>query len=278
MGTDNATDVRKELICSDKFEEALNEGVSKHNEITGTLKSRNRDNYGLFYDIMLKSRTDIQEILEKRKRMRTAAEQEEVKRFNDRTKRQYRFVKDMVFVGEDDSMDESGVTNRLPKKLVQLVEKLDAVVAVLSYIGHDEFEDELKKRGIAFKYEPLERQSDVFQNELVKRDVIGVFDSCCAIQKEVDAKKVEISESIFETSVPQELRYDKDMNPIGIKPSDFGKMVSIKAKIEKAKTDETKDKAVSAADTMSEEKTFDITRSEILRAKYLEMSSDTERW
>jgi hypothetical protein len=266
----------KELICSEDFENALNEGVSKHNEITGTLKSRNKDNYEIFYDIMLKSRSDIQSIMEKKKKDRTAAEQEEVKKFNLKTKNQYKFVKDMIFINEDESMDSEGVSNHLPKKLVQIVDKLNAVVAVMSYIGHTELEKELEKCGIVLKYKTLEEISDVFQNEYVKEDVVNVFNSSCRIQKEIDDKKTEISEVIFENSVVPELRYDKDINPSGIKQSDFGKLVSIKAKIEKAKTEDSKAKAEETANNMSEEKTFDITRSEILRAKYMEMTESAE--
>jgi hypothetical protein len=266
----------KELICSEDFENALNEGVAKHNEITGTLKSRNKDNYEIFYDIMLKSRSDIQSILEKKKKDRTAAEQEEVKKFNLKTKNQYKFVKDMIFINENESMDSEGVSNHLPKKLVQIIDKLNAVVAVMSYIGHTELEKELEKCGIVLKYKTLEEISDVFQNEYVKEDVVNVFNSSCRIQKEIDDKKTEISEVIFENSVAPELRYDKDINPSGIKQSDFGKLVSIKAKIEKAKTEDSKAKAEETANNMSEEKTFDITRSEILRAKYMEMTESAE--
>lgn len=262
----------KRLICSEKFDDALAEGVTRLNEIEGSLKSRNKDNYSLFYDLMLKSRTDVQSALYRRKRERTAEESELVKRFAAETKSQYKFVKDMVFVPEAESMDENGLPNRLPKKLVQLVERISAVAALLKYIGHGEFEDELGKRGIGLVYKTLEEQSPAFENEHVKEDVKGVFDAVCGIQKEIDRKRTEISEEVFECSVPQELRYDKDACPCGIKPSDFGKLVAVKAKIEKAKTDESMAKAVGTANTMSEEKTFDIARSEILRAKYMDLS------
>jgi len=266
----------KELICSDEFENALNEGVIKHNEITGSLKSRNKDNFDLFYDIMLRSRGDIQSILDKKRKFRTPSEEEEIKKFNNKTKQQYKFVKDMIFINEEDRNDSDGVSNHLPKKLVQVIEKIDAVVALLKYIGHTEFEDELNKRGITLKYDTLEKVSEVFQNDMIREDVVNVFNSSCSIQKEIDDKKLEISEVIFENSVVPELRYDKDLNPSGIKQSDFGKLVTIKAKIEKAKTEESKTKAEETANNMSAEKTFDITRSEILRAKYMEMSEPTE--
>lgn len=264
--------VCKELICSEDFENALSEGVSKYNEIDGSLKNRNKDNYALFYDIMLKSRTDVQSALDKKKRNRTAEENELVKKFTVDTKMRYKFVKDMIFLGEDEELDENGQPNRLPKKLVQLADRLGAVVATLAYIGHGELEEELAKRGISLSYKTLEETSEVFENEDVKANVKSVFDTVCGIQKDIDATKTEISEVIFENSVCQELRYDKDLNPSGIKPSDFAKLVSVKAKIEKAKTDENREKAEETANATAEEKTFDITRSEILRAKYLEMS------
>lgn len=264
--------VCKELICSEDFENALSEGVTKYNEIDGSLKNRNKDNYAFFYDIMLKSRTDVQSALDKKKRDRTAEENELVKKFAADTKMRYKFVKDMIFLGEDEELDENGRPNRLPKKLVHLADRLGAVVAMLAYIGHGELEDELAKRGISLKYKTLEETSEVFENEDVKADVKSVFETVCGIQKDIDATKTEISEVIFENSVCQELRYDRDLNPSGIKASDFAKLVSVKAKIDKAKTDENREKAEETANATAEEKTFDITRSEILRAKYLEMS------
>lgn len=264
--------VCKELICSEDFENALNEGVSKYNEIGGSLKSRNKDNYAFFYDIMLKSRTDVQSALDKKKRNRTAEENELVKRFVADVKSQYKFVKEMIFLCSDEEADADGLPNRLPKKLTQLVDKIAAVASMLAYIGHGEFEEELGKRGITLKYRSLEETSEVFENEDVKADVKSVFETSCRIQKEVDDTKTEISEVIFENSVCQELRYDRDLNPYGIKASDFAKLVSVKAKIDKAKTDENREKAEETANATAEEKTFDITRSEILRAKYLEMS------
>ncbi len=268
--------VCKELICSEDFENALNEGVSKYNEIDGSLKSRNKDNFSFFYDIMLKSRNDVQSALDKRKRERTAEENELIKKFAADTKSQYKFVKDMIFLCSDEEADADGLPNRLPKKLTQLVDKIAAVASMLAYIGHGEFEEELGKRGISLKYKTLEETSEVFENEDVKADVKAVFDTSCRIQKEVDDTKTAISEVIFENSVCQELRYDKDLNPSGIKPSDFTKLVSVKAKIDKAKTDETKEKAEETANATAEEKSFDIARSEILRVKYLEMSESKE--
>jgi len=265
---------QKKLICSDDFERALSSGSERNIEIDGTLKSSNRSNYEIFYDIMLRSRNDIQSILDKKKKDRTPAENELLAAFKKNTSSQYKQVKEMIFIDEEDSLDDDGVSVKISKKLSQLVSRLSNVAAMLKYLGHSELETELDKLGVKLSYRKLEDVSDVFSNDAIHTTLNEVFESACNIQKQINDKKREIKETIFEFEVPKMLQYDKETNPSGIKSTDFAKLVQIQTKKLKAQSDEAKDKVDMQATAEAENKHCDSIRSEILREKYMSLMEE----
>ena len=97
----NIVDYQKRLICSDAFEKALASGSERNIEIDGTLKSRSKSNYETFFDIMLRSRTDIQSILDKKKKQRSAQENEALAAFKRTTSLQYKQVREIIFIDEE---------------------------------------------------------------------------------------------------------------------------------------------------------------------------------
>ena len=269
-------DYQKKLICSDAFEKALASGSERNIEIDGTLKSRSKSNYETFFDIMLRSRTDIQSILDKKKKQRTAQENEALAAFKRTTSLQYKQLREIIFIDEDESLDEDGVTAPFSKKLVKLVDNIANVTKLLKYIGHSEFEGELAKRGISLSYTKLEDESECFENDAIRESVVSVFDSACNIQKDINTKKREITDEVFPLAVPTALQYDKDMNPSGIKPSDFNKLVQLQTKKIKALSEEAKDKFGRQATTEAENKHYDSIRNEVLREKYMALMDDDE--
>lgn len=258
--------LQKTLINSDDFDKAILNGIEIKDEIDGPIKTRNRNNYDLFFDIMLKSRTDIQSILDKKKKYRTDSEIATYKKFLKETKAQYKLVKDMIFLCENDKLNEDGTDNTIPKKLTKLVDTLSAVHSMLKYIGNTMLDDELTKRGIKVISKSMEEQSEVFENDMVKKDVKTVFEQTCNIQADIEAAKRKIVEDIYTSMVPNELQYDKNTNPAGIKDSDFDKLVGIKYNIIKSERadDDAKEKANDKAASEAEKKTFDIARNETI--------------
>ena len=65
------TENKTELIKSEAFENALVSAANLKMENLTSVKTRNKDNYSRFYDIMVMSRRDIQSILDRRKKDRT---------------------------------------------------------------------------------------------------------------------------------------------------------------------------------------------------------------
>lgn len=267
-------DAKKELICSDSFQAALDNASATSLEINGTLKTNNKTNYEVFYDIMLKSRTDIEEILDKKKKNRTPAEEEEVKKFKKQTSSKYKQVREMIYEPKGDSLDDNGVTKPLPKKLAALIDRFANVYQILKYIGHNELEEELKRRGISVVATPLENVSDVFQNDAIHQSINEVFETACKIQGSIDDAKSEIEDVIFPSQVPVELQYDKSLNPSGIKMSDFNKLIALQVKKMRAMTDDAKEKVDEQLENAAVAKHCDMVRSEVLREKYMIMGGD----
>lgn len=262
----NTENIQKTLINSEVFDNALTSGSKIKDEIDVAIKTRNKNNYNIFFDILLHSRTDIQSILDKKKKNRTDEENDIYKKFVKETKTKYKLVKDMLFISEDDKLNADGTENTISKKLAKLVDTLSSVHALLKYIGCNTLDEELQKRGIRVISKSMEEQSEVFENELVKKDVNGVFEQTCLIQSDIEEAKRKITEDIFSSMVPSELQYDKNTNPTGLKGSDFDKLVSIKhsiIKAEKSDNDE-KEKVNDKVTVEAEKKTFDIARNETI--------------
>jgi hypothetical protein len=264
----------KELIVDSDFDMALCTGAETKNHMQTVIKQRNKDNVDVLYDIFLRSRSDIQTILDTKAKNRTDADKAKLKEFKKSVHDKYKMVREMLLVDVDDELTDEGVTNKLPKKLVALVDKLANVVQLMKYIGHTELEDELVKRGIHLSYDNLENTSDVFSNENIHNDVCDVFERSVDIAKDMRNGDDTIKVTIFENNVPTELRYDKDINPVGIKPSDFSKLVSLKLKEIQSVTEQGKAKLDNAVSKASAEKTYEMARAEIIRQKVMTMTPE----
>ena len=264
----------KKLITEDGFDEALGNGAERQEYITGVLKKQHKANFDTLFDVFVRSRPDIQEILDKKAKQRTAADKDALKAFKKEMSAKFRLVKGLLFIPDADRLDENGIERKLSKKLVRLVEQISAVVQLLDYIGHSELEDELKRRGISLKYCKLRDEHEVFDNERVEETVKGVFESALGTEKAIDDGKNVISVDIFENEVAPELRYDKEMNPVGIKPSDFKKLVVLKHKELQVLTEEARAKVNDAVTKASSEKTFEMARAEVVREKVMTMKLD----
>lgn len=271
--------IAEELILSEDFDRALEGGADIKSEINGTMKQRVKNNYDMFYDIMLLSRPDIQSICDKKKKDRTANETDELKNFIKLTKRQYRFVKDMMFLSEDERKNDDGTTNSVPKKVVQLVERLSATYAILKYIGCHTLDDELLKNKIGVSAVPLEMRSEVFENERIRESMKDIFDESCKIYGDIDNAERKIREDIFVNMVPGALQFDKDTNPSGIKDSDFKKLVNVKYKMlksEKSGDEDAREKASEKVMDEAEKKTFEIERNKTIRVGLIALGAESE--
>jgi len=252
---------RKELICGEEFEKALVQAANLKKEIETSCKSRNKDNYSRFYEMMLMSRKDIEEINGKRKRDRTDEDNAKLKEFKKTTSRTYRLVCDLIVPEDLEEGEES--------KFQKMTAKIISVVRMLDFLGHHEIEDEFKKAGMEISFKKL-AEEDAFQNENVASNMKDVFEVGKKIREEIKDNTEAITEDVFQ-SVPQDLQYEKSTNPTGIKSGDFSKLVDLKVKLMMANDDDQKEKVGDQAETMASDKEFEIAKQRILQSKYLDL-------
>lgn len=272
----NTESEHEKLILSEDFDRALEGGADIKSEIHGVMKQRAKSAYERFHELMLMSRDDIQAICDKRKKDRTPAEAEELKKFIKWTKMQYKCIKDMTFLSEEEKVDDNGVSNTVPKKVVQIADKIAAAVALLRYIGNPTLEDELSKRGVEVCVKNLEDISETFANENVRKDMISIFDDSNRIWTEIDDAERKIKEDIFVNMVPAHLQFDKQTNPSGLRDTDFKKLVEVKYRLLKSEQGdaEAKEKASEKAMDEAEKKTFEIERNKTIRTGLIALGAE----
>lgn len=255
---------KTDLILSDEFEKALVSAAEIKNNNISTCKSRNKNNYVQFYDLMLASRQDIQSILDMKKRNRSDDDNNKVKAFKKEVSQTYKQVCDLL-VPED--LEEGELS-----KIQKMVQKITTVLKMLDYLGDNRIEDEFKKSGIALKYKKLSEE-EVFSQSHIKENIECIFNNGKSIKEDIDRNNEEIKTNIYENSVPVDLQFDKSMNPTGIKSSDFCKLVDLKAKLLQAQDDEAKEKVSEKASDMARDYLMQNRRNEILNQKLNELAA-----
>lgn len=258
-------DIKKELISGEDFENALVSAADVKNQQLSLCKSRNKNNYMQFYDLMLASTPDIQHLLETKKRNRSDDDNNKIKNFKKGVSQTYKQVCDLLVPEELEEGEES--------KIQKMVKKVTTVLKMLEYLGNMEIEKEFEKSGIKLSYKKLSEE-DVFSQDHIKEQVVAIFENGKTIKEDINRNNDEIKTNIYENFVPPDLQYDKSMNPTGIKASDFCKLVDLKSKMMLVKDDEDKkEKLEDQLSDLASDYTFQNAKNEIIRTKLMEFES-----
>lgn len=252
------------LILSDEFEKALISAAEIKNNNISMCKTRNKDNYIQFYELMLASRRDIQSILDMRKKNRTDDDNNKVKSFKKEVSATYKQVCDLLIPEELEDGE--------PSKIQKMVQKITSVLKMLDYLGDNRIEEEFKKSGIELKYKKLSEE-EVFSQSHIKENIECIFNNGKNIKEDINKNNEEIKTNIYENSVPSDLQFDKSMNPTGIKSSDFCKLVDLKAKLLQAQDDDAKEKISEKASDMAGDYLMQNRRNELLNQKLNELAA-----
>lgn len=250
---------REELIKGEDMDKALLEAAEVRKNILTTYRDQDKSNMDQFYETVFNSRADVREIADKRKKDRSDEENAMLKAFAKDTRRSYKMVCDMLTPEE--------VEEGKPTKVQKLVDRIALVYDYLKYVGADELEREFAKRGLEIRSVPLEERSPVWADERVRENIKNVFAAGKKVRENTIADTNVILEEIFTSAVPQELVYEKDSNPVGLKRGDWAKLVDFKTKLVMAKEEEQREKIEDQANTLAEEKQFDQERARLMQAK-----------
>ena len=256
-------DSRTKAILGDDFSKAIDSAAELKKETLTLCKSRNRNNYDHFYQLMVASNREIQSILDMKPKDRKEAEKDILKKFKKDVSATYKGVCDLISEEDLEEGEES--------KVQKLVRKVALVVKMLDYIGHSELEDEFSRYGISLEYEKLET-NETFEDENIREDIKGIFSNGKSIKEDIDRKNSSIKEEIFENSVPQELQFEKSTNPTGLKSSDFCKLVAMRTRYLMAQDEESKEKADEKASDMAGDCEFSIERNRLMQMKLSELN------
>lgn len=251
---------KTDLICSEEFDKALESAAEIKKETLTSCKEQNKVNYDRFYEIMVMSDNDINQILDKKVKDRTDSEKEKLKEFKKNTAFMYRQI--CTLIAEED-LEEGEQT-----KIEKLVQKIAPIVKLMRYIGRYEIDNEFKKYGITLDYEKLD-ENETFANENIKTNVEDIFNSGKTIKETVSNKNNEIKVNIFVQNISPELQYDKESNPLGIKESDFCKLVDLKVKMLMANSEDAKEKLNEKVNNIAGDYEFNNARNKILQNKIL---------
>lgn len=261
------TEEKTKIVLGEDFGKAIETAAELKKETLTLCKSRNRNNYDRFYDLMVASNREIQSILDTKSKDRTDSDKEKLKSFKRDVSATYKGVCDLI----SEEVLEDGEESKVQK----LVRKVAILVKMLDYIGFKDLESCFSDYGINLTYEKLEA-NDTFSDDRVREDVKGIFSTGKSIKEDVDSKNVEIKEGIYGNSVPPELRYDKESNPTGLKSSDFCKLVAMRTKYLMAQDDESKERADEKASDMAGDCEFSIERSRLMQVKLTELNQGRE--
>jgi hypothetical protein len=118
---------------------------------------------------------------------------------------------------------------------------------------------------------------NVFENEEIEASVKEVFERGKDLKGETEKNNEEIKTVIFETVVPQELQFEKNTNPTGIRSSDFCKLVDLKAKLLMAQSNEDREKVDEKANDMAGQCEFDSARNKLIQQKLINLELDASQ-
>lgn len=255
---------KQELINSTEFENALIEGAEYKKDMMTSYKTQNKTNFSRFYDVMLEASPDIQKILDTKKKNRSEADNDRLKKFKSEVSSMYNQVQSLTI---DEHLDEGKKT-----KIEKIVDKIIPVIDILRYLEINDLEKEFERRGL--KLVSTKNLEDRYPglNDDAKRTVLkDVFTSATSIRQKILDDNNYINDDLYTSKVPVELQYDKKTNNAGLKYGDWRKLVDAKAKLIMANTNEAKEKAEEKIEHIATEKQFEVARAELVRDKLLKI-------
>lgn len=248
---------KKDLLKSQAFETALTEGAEYKKSIITTYKKQNKDNYQRFQENMYEANVEVKKILDTKKKKRTEADNEVLKKFKSDVSTLYRQTTDFLIPEKLEDGKKS--------KVEKIVEKIMPVISMLRYIDENILDKELAKHGLQITAAKLEDICPGLATDDKKKVIKDIFNEAKNIKMKVAADNEQISDMIFNSKVPIDLQYDKNTNNTGLKPGDFSKLVDVKTKLLLAQTEDAKAKIDEKIEHIATEKTFEAARAELVR-------------
>ena len=269
---------KKKLLNSNEFDKALDNAVEIKQQSVMKYKTSSKNLFLQFSELMTNNNDEIKEILGKKKSKRTEFDNNKIKEFSKELKAMFNQTIDLSIDEEKLAKKADGtVAEQKKSKAEKIVDKIVPVIKMLKYIGNNKLENALENAGIQIEFVKLEDENPQLQQENVKEAIASIFKEAVKSKEDMLSKSIEIETEIYPT-IPEDLQFDKDVRADGLKSSDFKKLVDVKTKFKIAK-EKDPDKAKDASDKieqLAEDKQFEISRTELVRDKLLNIVEEAE--
>lgn len=269
---------KQKLLNSNEFDKALDNAVEIKQQSVMKYRSASKNLFLQFYELMTNNNDEIKEILGKKKSKRTEADNNKLKEFSKELKAMFNQTVDLSIDEEKLAKKADGTATEQKKtKAEKIIDKIVPVIKMLKYIGNNKLENVFEKAGIQIEFVKLEDENPQLQQENVKEAIASIFKEAAKNKEDMLSKSIEIETEIYPT-IPEDLQFDKDIRADGLKSSDFKKLVDVKTKLKIAK-EKDPDKAKDTSDKieqMAEDKQFEISRTELVRDKLLNIVEEAE--
>lgn len=264
---DQKTVTRDDLMLGDDLENAITSAAEIKKNVMTQCKDQDKTTYDRFYETVLMTRPDVIQVMDKKRKNRDDADVKLMKNFKKETSRSYKMVCDYL---QPEELEDGQLT-----KFEKLADKVACAVQFLQYIGNTAMDDAFKARGITLEYKKLDEIHENYSAQGVKDNISDIFKTGVSIKTNVKRAADDIKEKIYATKVPVELQFDKESNPLGITPSDWNKLVDLRAKLLIAKNDKDEQaKVEDKASDMAGEKQFEMERARLLQKKLMTMQAE----
>lgn len=269
---------KQKLLNSNEFDKALDNAVKIKQQSVMKYKSASKDLFLQFSELMTNNNDEIKEILGKKKSKRTEFDTKKIKDFQKQLKSMFNQTIDLSIDEEKLAKNKDRVASEPKKsKVEKIVDKVVPVIKMLKYIGNNKLEEAFEKAGIKIEFVKIEDENIQLQQESIRESIAEIFTEAVYNKEDMLSKSIEIENEIYPT-IPEDLQFDKDIRADGLKSSDFKKLVDVKTKLKIAK-EKNPDKAKDTSDKieqMAEDKQFEISRTELVRDKLLNIVEEAE--
>lgn len=119
---------------------------------------------------------------------------------------------------------------------------LDLIASLYASRLIPEVRHALDQAGIEIKFTKPITKLDLANNDDDKNTIVGYINGSAQIQNDIFEKNAEIEDVIYE-SIPDEMKFDAESNPRGIKKAQFGALADLQAKTDEMSMDGDAEKA-----------------------------------
>lgn len=239
-------DEMKDLIHSDEFKDAIQKCTDTHVEILTTYKPEIKECKEDFADAAMACFSDLGKREKKKK------------------SREFQTIFNKLH-GFWDSEDEnsSGET-----KIDRIATQVSNLIKWFAFLGDDRVKTALESRGIYLDDAKTEKIiSEYPLTTGAATTMKSCLDDATTKNRKIREMTKSLAENLYADNVPTELQFDKDTNPIGLKPASFNKICKANA----MKMTKSKEKADKYITDMAEKAAFNEATEQLIQESLAEI-------